>query len=449
MAKILISSLGTGRFMKAKTSERKYDPTDYKFQDSDKTYKTPFIAEALCKELQIDRLYLIGTSKSMWEELYFYFSSSIDLTPDEDYWDQLYNRVTNFKVGGEKLTDEDLYIVNEAIDNYLKNVKVDATGGSHCFVIDYGLNEKEIWSNFDVIMQIGETLIEDDEIYLDITHAFRSIPLFLYIMLDLIRILKLKNDFKVAGLYYGMLEAIGDLGYAPIVDLSPLYNMTLWTRGAYNFLNFGNGYLLADLINNQDLSDRIRNISDIVNINFIDEFKREVDRLSRLLDDTSLADPLIKYMKPYLMTFVDRFKGINSSSHLQLALAKWYFENKRFVQCYICMAEAIVSRLLEEYRARDSKIKWNNFNRKKIKYLIHKTNFGDLNKFKDMCKIYKEISDIRNLLAHAGFADKEEVYKEAICKINTYLRSTENLVFNNNHLKEIPDLFPFSELRGN
>lgn len=448
MAKILISSLGTGRFSKSNSSERKYDYTIYKFQNTDKTYKTPFIVEALCKCLEIDKLYLIGTSKSMWEELYYYFSNSSGQTLDEEYWDKLSDMVTNFKVGGQKLTDEDLSKVNETIDNYLKNIKADAIGGSRCFIIDYGLDEKEIWSNFDVIMQIGETLTDDDEIYLDITHAFRLIPLFLYIMIDLIRILKLKNDFKVAGLYYGMLEAIGDLGYAPIVDLSPLYNMTLWTRGAYDFLNFGNGYLLADLISKQELSDIIRNISDIVNINFIDEFKREIDRLSGLLKDTNTVDPIINYMLPYLMTFVERFKGINSSSQLQFALAKWYFENRRFAQCYICLAEAIVSRILEEYRARDSRIKWNNDSREKVKYLIHRTDFGNMDKFKDMCKIYKEISSIRNLIAHAGFADRE-AYKEAINKINTYIRCTESLVFKNKHLKEIPVLFPFDKLANN
>jgi len=447
MAKILISSLGTGRLKKDKNSERKYDDTIYKFQASDKTYETPFIAAALCDYLKVDKLYLIGTSKSMWEEVYTYFSTKSQQTVDDDYWVELGERVSNFKLGDEKLKDEDLSKVNDAIDKYLKYIKADATGGSHCFIIDYGLNEEEIWNNFDVMMKIGETLSEEDEIYLDITHSFRSIPLFLYIMLDLIRILKLKNDFKLGGLYYGMLDVIGELKYAPVVDLSPLYNLTLWTRGAYNFLNFGNGYLLADLMSNQDLSDRIRNISDIVNINFIDEFKREIDRLSGLLNDTNSADPLIKYMEPYLMTFVDQFKGINSSSQLQLVLAKWYFEHKRFAQCYICLAEAIVSRILEEYRARDSRIKWNNSNRERIKHLIHGTKFDTMDKFKDLCKVYKEISCTRNLIAHAGFADKDEAYKEAIDKINTHIRNTENYVFNNKHLKEVPDLFPFNELK--
>lgn len=181
--------------------------------------------------------------------------------------------MASFQVGQPNINEDDLRTVNKAIDGYLKFLRNSATGGSHCFIIDYGLNEKELWSNFDVFMRIADNLEEGDEIYLDITHAFRSIPLFMYLMLDLIKILNSNKNFKIAGLYYGMLEANRDLGYAPIVDLSPLYNITLWARGAYNFINFGNGYLLAELIKDDKISEKIRNISNLVNINYIDEFK--------------------------------------------------------------------------------------------------------------------------------------------------------------------------------
>ena len=67
--------------------------------------------------------------------------------------------------------------------------------------------------------------------FLDITHAFRSIPLFLYLMLDLMKILQFKNDFKLSGLYYGMQDVINDFGYAPIVDLSPFTTLPIGREG--------------------------------------------------------------------------------------------------------------------------------------------------------------------------------------------------------------------------
>lgn len=446
MAKILISSLGKGKLEKNNASTREYTKTVYRFQGSDKEYKTQFVATALSEHLQVDKLYLVGTSKSMWEEVYNYFTTASDQPLDYDYWVELGEKVTSFKVGNAKINENDLVEVNKAIDGYLRYLRSSASGGSHCYIIDYGLNETELWSNFDVFMRIGDNLKENDEIFLDITHAFRSIPLFNYLMLDLMGILKFKNDFKLGGLFYGMLEAISEVGHAPIIDLSPLYNITLWARGAYNFINYGNGYLLADLISDGKISENIRNISDIVNINYIDEFKREIDRLNYLLDKSESPEPVIKYMQPYLKSFINRFKGISSSGKLQFSLAKWYFDNKRFANGYICLAESIITRILEIYRERDSKIKLNQNSRDKIKDLIFTPKFNQRPEYTKLYEEYDIIRKKRNVIAHAGFAD-EKTFKEDISKAYTHLSNVEKYVFNNRALEKLPEEFLFSQLR--
>lgn len=443
MARILISSLGTGRMEKNNIATREYSKTVYRFQNSDKEYRTPFVATALSEYLKVDKLYLVGTAKSMWEEVYNYFTTTSNQILDDDYWAELGEKVASFKLGNPKINEKDLEKVNKAIDSYLKHLRMSATGGSHCYIIDYGLNETELWSNFNVFMRIGEKIEENDEVFLDITHAFRSIPLFNYLMLDLIGILKFKHDFKLGGLFYGMLEAISESGYAPIVDLSPLYNITLWSRGAYNFINFGNGYLLADLINDDSISERIKNISDIVNINYIDEFKKEIDKLNYLLENNKSTELVINYMQPYLKSFINRFKGISSSGELQLALAKWYFDNKRFAHGYICLAEAIITRILEIYRERNAKISWSHKNREKIKSLLYKLEYKP--EFRKLFEKYKDISKIRNQLAHAGFSNKSN-FKEDIDKAYTRLNKVEKYVFNNKTLEKLPEEFLFNQL---
>jgi CRISPR-associated Csx2 family protein len=245
MSKVLISSLGAGALNNKSISSREYRAAVYKFEGSDQEYKTSFVTTALSEHLQVDKIYLVGTSKSMWEEVYRYFSLVSSQEFDGGYWADLGEKVESFRSGDPKLDEGDIENVNKAIDGYLKYLRGSAAGGSHCYIIDYGLNESELWKNFDVIMRIGDNLEENDEIYFDITHSFRSIPLFNYLMLDLMRILKLNSDFKLSGLFYGMLDVSREFGYAPIVDLSPLYNITLWARGAYNFINYGNGYLFA------------------------------------------------------------------------------------------------------------------------------------------------------------------------------------------------------------
>jgi CRISPR-associated Csx2 family protein len=189
MAKILISSLGTGSLDKNNISSREYRKAVYRFEGTGKEYETSFVATALSEHLQVDKIYLVGTSKSMWEEVYNYFSNVSTQSFNESYWAEIGEKVASFKSGRTKINENDLENVNKAIDGYLKYLKSTASGGSHCYVIDYGLNEAELWSNFDVFMRIGNNLNANDEIFLDITHSFRSIPLFNYLMLDLIGII--------------------------------------------------------------------------------------------------------------------------------------------------------------------------------------------------------------------------------------------------------------------
>jgi len=442
MAKVLISAIGVGK------ENRKYYPTIYKFPDTSKEYETSFIASALCEYLRVDKLFLVGSAKSMWEEVYRYYANAAKLSEDYEYWGNIGGKTEPFNLKNNKIKicDEDLLTINETIDKYLKHINSSASGGSQCFIIDYGLNDSELWNNFDTFMKIGEKINESDEIYLDITHAFRSISLFNYITLDLIGILKFKKAFKLSGLFYGMLDVIKELGYAPVVDLSPLYNITAWARGAYNFINFGNGYLLADLISDSDLSRNIKSISEIVNINYIDNFKKSLDSLYTLMENNKQSDPVVKYTSPYILSFINRFKGIESTGKLQFTLAKWYFDNKRYAQGYICLAESIISLLLDIYRERNEAIIWNETNRKKIKNLI-KDKFKEDEEYLKIYEEYESIRKIRNTIAHAGY-EKNNNFNEDIKNAYTHLNKVGEDIFNNPAINKIPYKFPLKMVQN-
>ena len=82
MAKVLISSLGTGPPDSNNTSSREYRKAVYKFEGSDKEYKTSFVATALSEHLEVDKIYL-WTSNDV--EVYGYFSTVSNQLFDEDY----------------------------------------------------------------------------------------------------------------------------------------------------------------------------------------------------------------------------------------------------------------------------------------------------------------------------------------------------------------------------
>ena len=301
MARVLITSLGAGyqKNSELKIDKRKYEPAKYRFEHGPAVYETSFFAAALSQYLSVDKIFMVGTKKSMWEEAYRYFSRADGDPAKEKIWFQL-----AYKIGERDtpstLMAEDLSAVNKAIDDYLHDVNPKASGGSLCKLIQYGKNNEEIQDNFQIFMDLQKEIQPGDEIYLDITHGFRSIPLFMYLMIDFIQTLRKHDNIRVSGIYYGMLEAKDQkTGQVPVVDLNPLFELTQWTKGIYEFTNYGNVDLLVQLLEDHNIQDTLKNISDLANLNFIKELRAQVDRLRGLLSKPETNQSILfSYVKP-------------------------------------------------------------------------------------------------------------------------------------------------------
>lgn len=442
MGKVLISGLGVGPVEKDKP-ERKYSRACYQFLDHQEVYETPFVAAALSKYLKVDRIIFIGTGKSMWEEVYRYFSSESGSHVDDNYWIQLAEMVDGFQVNETSIKEDFLCGVNEAIDAYLKYLHPGAAGGSQCYFIDYGLNNEELWNNFDTFMKIAGTLEYGDEIYLDITHSFRSIPLFMYLMLDFIRTLNNKK-IKLSGIYYGMLEAKKDFGgIAPVVDLGPLFKISEWVKGVYDFVNYGNGYLIAELVDDQQIAEKIQNVSELININYLKDLKREVDSLDYHLKEKLPNMPVLNYIFPHFEDFTSRFRGISSNGEFQFQLARWYFENNRYSSGYVCLAESILTRILEIYRDAGAKINLTISERDIAKKLINGQFKFEVpgTSLRQLYDVFYDITGIRNRIAHAGFTGKSS-FQEDIKKVPSHVKAVEKLAFSNKELYRLPERYP-------
>ncbi len=94
MAKVLISFLGTGSLNRtpnnqfANSSDRQYRTAKYHFSNNEESEHT-FVAAALAEHNNIDKIILIGTVHSMWEEVYRYFAEKNGKTFDEDVYFQI------------------------------------------------------------------------------------------------------------------------------------------------------------------------------------------------------------------------------------------------------------------------------------------------------------------------------------------------------------------------
>ncbi len=159
MAKVLISSVGTGSIKK--DSDGDYQKTVYILDG--KEYEGSLTSQVIVEHYGIEKIYFIGTNKSMWDNLYIQYGGE-----DEEYFLMLSEKK-------EKGTLEvrDLERLEKLLDKILKKT------GSKCFFLKYDKNDTdEIWGNFTNLLKIQKLLQNEDRVVLDITHGFRYMPIF-------------------------------------------------------------------------------------------------------------------------------------------------------------------------------------------------------------------------------------------------------------------------------
>lgn len=115
--------------------------------------------------------------------------------------------------------------------------------------IPEGKNEKEIWQIFKII----HDLIQDgDELYFDITHGFRYLPMLIVVLGNYAKFLE---KVKVMRILYGNYEGRDkdengnfiNPARSPLVDLQSFSTLQDWTYAVADFINNGNADRLSNL----------------------------------------------------------------------------------------------------------------------------------------------------------------------------------------------------------
>ena len=121
----------------------------------------------------------------------------------------------------------------------------------HVESISEGMDEVEIRQNFKTVF---DALQEGDLVYLDITNAFRSIPVFAAVLSNYAEFLK---GVRLKSIFYGIFERLGSVAEVrkkypnpadrrvPILDLKSIVQLQDWTSAANDFLTHGNTTALA------------------------------------------------------------------------------------------------------------------------------------------------------------------------------------------------------------
>ncbi len=252
--KVFISFLGTNNYVE----------TIYEFPDKSHSQPVRFIQEALilkhCPKWTLeDKVYIFctdGSQKANWED------------------------------NGQKtdLDIEKIGLKHRLQDNFQLNSIVEM------IPIEEGFSEEEVWRIFDVVYN---KLDKYDEIFFDVTHAFRSIPLFSSVLFDYSRFMKLT---KVVSIQYGAFEKLGpafevrkmpwENRVAPIIDLTNIIKLQQFTDMANAMLMYGRVNELSDLFK-AEKHQALQKIG--VSLANFDEFLK-TNRLNDLKSGKWLAD---------------------------------------------------------------------------------------------------------------------------------------------------------------
>jgi len=133
-------------------------------------------------------------------------------------------------------------VTDEAREKYGETLQT-AVPGVEFVAIPSGKSEEELWQIFSTV---AETLPEGEEVILDITHGFRSLPILTLLALSFLRIAKGIKLYKV---FYGAYEARNqETHVSPVFDLTPFVTMLDWANATDRFLETGDARKIAPLI---------------------------------------------------------------------------------------------------------------------------------------------------------------------------------------------------------
>lgn len=309
-----------------------------------------------------------------------------------------------------------------------------------------GFSEEEIWEIFEIVYQ---KLKDDDEIFFDVTHAFRSIPMLVVVLINYAKFLK---NIKVQHILYGAFEKIGPAHkvknmsledrYAPVLDLKTFSILQDWTSAANDFIQIGSVDKLVILSNEEinpilretkgknenaarlklitkSLPAFIKNIQTCRGLKIVEN--DEGAEINRIIQ--SSKDSFIKPLTPILEKISEQIRPFEKSDNINngFLAVKWCLNNGLIQQGITILKESITTLVCDECEL-DYKIERNrnivDSAFKIVNEAIPESNWkGDAGESKDITKkiiknskyikiLNKEfsaISGFRNDINHAGF----------------------------------------------
>lgn len=226
--------------------------------------------------------------------------------------------------------------------------------------IDDGFSEDEIWNIFS---SVYNKLNEEDEIYFDITHAFRSIPMLTTVLFNYARVMK---RIKLVSIKYGAFEKLGpafkvkeiplESRIAPVLELKNIADLQFYTEAANNLEKFGKVESLSIAIKDPNKKgspltmfanaseELVKNIS----TNRMEKIKsgktiKCIKDSLKPINKVKIPQP-VKLIMDKLLSYTQDFVGEDSFKNIEAAI-KWVIKYEMFPQAYTMLQEYLITRV--------------------------------------------------------------------------------------------------------
>ena len=346
--KVFISFLGKGNYVDCR----------YSFDDGHISYPVCFVQEALIEHIcrdwsEKDMIYIFYTSKE---------TTGVEGSMEKNWVDVAINsEKTEIKVGLKHRLDD--LVNNGTLKANIKDYSIPA-----------GFSEQDIWGIFN---SVYDKLDSSDQIYFDVTHAFRSIPMFSLVLFNHSKFMK---DTRLNAIFYGafdtLIERYGNLKemlekctiekrIAPIIDLTNIALLQEYNQIASEMKYFGKVKSLSNAISvtnagplektMQSLSRSISKLYEYITTIDLQRIKKgayitEFSNSYKHLKNKNVLPLPIKNILDGLSNLISEFENKDSFKNIEAAI-NWTIKYEMLMQTYPLAAEYIIMRVADNFKS--------------------------------------------------------------------------------------------------
>ena len=204
-----------------------------------------------------------------------------------------------------------------------------------------GNDEAEILQIFE---RVFREINREDELYFDITHGFRYLPMLTLVLCNYSKFVK---KVKVESITYGNYEVAKKLRHGLIVDLLPLTKLQDWTYAAGTYLDSGNVKKLAEMSGRQyeDFAETMKKtIGDFHTCRGISIIEStHIKQIKSLMDSMDTSDlPPLKFVFDEIKKDFNKFDDVQNIKN-GYESAKWCYKNELYQQAITILIETVIT----------------------------------------------------------------------------------------------------------